>query len=380
MPRGTSTTPAGRAAQERNKSQIGSIGFGSPAPMGGAIRPAPPPSPLGTTETLKLDENKRTIYRPNEFISNPDAYKFGQGDAWRDRYRGQENLHTDRANQQYIAQNQARGQQQGILGGAIANQAGMNANANQATNQLRGTQGFIGDLAQGRTQTAGGMGQQSIQQMALNAAAGNGPSAAQAQFGQNLGQSIAAQKALMAGQRGMSGGAAARMGQQAGSDMQMQAVNQAAMLRAQEQQQAMQLAGGITGQARGQDLQAAGLGAQLDLGAQNQLANQAANNMTATGNLASQIRTSDVGLYGGETNAANQAMGAQLGLDQQDLALRQQQEANRYNQWSNYQSMMANQYAGAPVYQPGQANALVPQMIGGAVSGGTQALVDWATK
>lgn len=96
------------------------------------------------------------------------------------------------------------------------------------------------------------------------AALGQGPSAAQAQLRMGLDQATASQYALANSARGGALGLAGAQ-QQAQSQaalMAGQAAQQAAVLRAQEQQAGMAGYAGVMGQQRGQDLQAQGLDAQ----------------------------------------------------------------------------------------------------------------------
>lgn len=94
------------------------------------------------------------------------------------------------------------------------------------------------------------------------AAAGHGPSAAQAQFQQSLDQSIAAQQAMAASARGPGASLAGFNGAVQAGKMQQQGVAQAGALRAQEQQAAQQQYTSALGQQRAQDLQMQGLDAQ----------------------------------------------------------------------------------------------------------------------
>lgn len=180
-------------------------------------------------------------------------------------------------------------------------------------------------------------------QMAQAAAQGQGPSAAQAQLQAGLDQSIAAQMA--AGASGGGGAAALRGAQQQAGLMQQQAANQAAQLRAQEQQQAMALFGNLATQqdqlAAQRAAQAGGLslGAQELSGAQQQQAlqtllagagQQAGLGLEAASTQAglqqqANLANLDAGTRVALANqmAANQAsqLGAQLGMEGQLAAL-----------------------------------------------------------
>lgn len=170
---------------------------------------------------------------------------------------------------------------------------------------------------------SGGQSEQALQ-MAQAAAAGQGPSAAQAQLQSGIDQAIAAQ--LAAGQSAGGGAAALRGAQQQGAMLQQQAANQAAQLRAQEQAQAMQLYGSLAGQtdqlaaARAQAAGGLSLGAQELAGAQRQNA---------------------INAY---LSGAGQAAGIGAELASQQAAL--QQQAGLANQQSALQAALANQQAG----------------------------------
>lgn len=89
-------------------------------------------------------------------------------------------------------------------------------------------------------------------------AAGGGPSAAQAQLNAGLQQSMAAQQALASGGRyGQNAALRQRQAVQAGAGLQSQAANQAAQLRAQEQQAGIAGSASLSSQMANQQLQAA---------------------------------------------------------------------------------------------------------------------------
>lgn len=391
--------------------------------------------------TISLNENQRNVYVPGQFRNNPEAFQFDQAQKWADLYGGQAGQHGTRAEEAWNQQAQARaGQAQaindawarqgqmygaadaatqrmqqaqeslgGVVSGAGSRIPGMESATDQATAQMQRMGDLTSGIASGQATTPGGVGQASAQQLALNAASGNGPTAAQAQFQRNLDQSISATRSALAGQRGLSRGAAARIGAQSVSDLGLKSAADAAALRAQEQQAGMQLAGGITGQARGQDLQAAGLGAQtsmglqgqlagqeaaardrqlqasglgaqIAMGTQGQLAQQAATNLATTGNLANQLRTADTGLYGGEINAQQMNQGMGMSLDQQQLALKQQQEQADYNKWRDWNNWIVTQYGGAGNYQAPWQDQAWMGMGAGLVSGLASGGIDWLTR
>jgi hypothetical protein len=334
----------------------------------------------GYQDTITVKENEQAIWKPNAFEANPDAFKFDDYDKWSTQFANMADTYGGRAEQDYTNQAAVRGVQGELLDTGADRQAGLNRAADDSRTRLNVNQGFVSNLASGAADTAGGVGQKSIQQMALDAAGGVGPSAAQAQFQRSQDANIAAVRSAMAGQRGMSAGQAARMGGQQVADLGLKAAQDSAMLRAQEQQAAMGLAGSVTGQARGQDLQAAGLSSQLALGAQKQYADQAAGNYTASGNLAEQIRSGDTGLYGGNTAATNAALGSGLGLDQQQLALKQAQEEFDYTKYRDWQNWMVSQYGGAGNYQTPWSDQALGNAAAGAVQGLVSGGIDWLSK
>ncbi len=104
-------------------------------------------------------------------------------------------------------------------------------------------------------------------------AAGQGPSLAQMQLQQGADRNLKNAIAMQASQRGgMAGGLAMRNIAQQRADIGQQLAGQAGMQRLQEQQQAQQMLGGISGGARGQDIGLAT--SQAELGQQAALANQ----------------------------------------------------------------------------------------------------------
>src|SRR5688572_4655083 len=127
----------------------------------------------------------------------------------------------------------------------------------QSTQAMAGSGGAALANARGAQGQALGMYQ--------DMAAGNGPSVAQLQMQQGQDQAIANQMAMQAQGRGGNLGANMRAASQAGVGMQMQGNQQAAQLRAQEQQAAMAGAAGLSTEMAGQGLQQQ-LGAQGMLG------------------------------------------------------------------------------------------------------------------
>lgn len=334
----------------------------------------------GSRTTLPLKENEKVIWTPDQFNANPAAFNFDQYQQWSDQYKNMAQDAGEKAGQTWQDQAAVRGVQDDLMAGAAGRQPGMDRAADESRSRLNATQGYVAGLASGAQDTAGGVGQKSIQQMSLDAAAGNGPTAAGAQFQRATDANIAAVRSAMAGQRGMSAGQAARMGGQQVADLGLKAAQDSAMLRAQEQQAAMGLAGNVTGQARGQDLQAAGLSSQLALGAQKQLADQAGSNLTASGNLAEQIRSADTGLYAGSMNQQNAAVGAGVGLDQQQLALKQAKEEYDYNRYRDWQNWQVTQYGGAGNYQTPWSEQALAGAAAGAAQGTVEGLINWGTK
>jgi len=185
------------------------------------------------------------------------ASSTGQGYAGTDAYQGQSAAAIGQANQAYM----------GNLGAYYG--SGLQALGSQYGGQLAALGGH--PLAQNSSTagTAAAIGQNQQALAMLQASAnGTGPSAAQAQLRAGLDQNIAAQQAQLASTRG---GQLANAGLQASNveaGLYQQTANQAAQLRAQEQQaaQAQYLAGTVG--ALGQANQAAQYQAQLNQGQQ----------------------------------------------------------------------------------------------------------------
>jgi hypothetical protein len=117
-------------------------------------------------------------------------------------------------------------------------------------------------------------GQSALAQQLLAQSRGEGPSLAQNQLRAATDRNLAQSMAMAASGRGASPGLAMRGVQQQQAGLQSQAARDAATLRLQEQLQAQQALGQVTGQARQQDLGMAQ--SQADLSQQAALANQRA--------------------------------------------------------------------------------------------------------
>jgi hypothetical protein len=146
------------------------------------------------------------------------------------------------------------GPTQGLFGGP-------NQNIGTPTIDTSGTAGWQGDP----TKTAGNQGmQQTAEQLALAQANGTGPSAATDAARQQEQQAQAGMGALAASGSGSSGNALAkRQAMIQGGAAQSALGGQAATARAQEQIAGGQQLANVTGQARGQDIQNAGIQAGL---------------------------------------------------------------------------------------------------------------------
>lgn len=108
-------------------------------------------------------------------------------------------------------------------------------------------------------QAQGILNQGTLGQQLLNQSEGRGPSPAQAQLAQNTQQNVADQAALMAGQRGAgaNAGMIARQAGRQGANIQQNAVGQAATLGAQQQLSAQQQLASLSGNQIGQAANAA---------------------------------------------------------------------------------------------------------------------------
>lgn len=141
--------------------------------------------------------------------------------------------------QQYSIANTPDYQQYAQLGTAAQGfglQAGGQLNSPGVTSAL-GQQASLAQAPSGMQETAYRNTDRAVDLLG-SAAAGNGPTAAGAQFQQNLDASIRAQQAQANSARGNGQANAALQAQQTGASMQGQAAAQSAQLRAQEQQAA----------------------------------------------------------------------------------------------------------------------------------------------
>lgn len=204
-------------------------------------------------------------------------------------------------------------------------------------------------------------------QMAQAAASGQGPSAAQAQLRAGVDQAIAAQMAAGASAGG--GAAALRGAQQQAGLMQQQAANQAAQLRAQEQQQAMALFGNLATQqdqlAAQRAAQAGGLslGAQELSGAQKQAALEAL--------LSGAGQQAGLGLQAASTQAGFEQQANLANLDAGTrVALANQMAANEAAQLQAQLGMQGQLAAlGAEQAYAGLGAGLMGQGLGARTSG-----------
>ncbi len=211
--------------------------------------------------------------------------------------------------------------QQAMLPGQVNQNAQPGLNA---TNQLLQQAPQVGARA-------GGMQDLLSQHLLQQAMGQGGPTAAGAQFDQNLNRNIAAQRAMSAGVRGGSAASAARTGAQAGTQLGLEAQAQSAMLRAQEQQAAQGLSSQNLQASRGQDIQKLGVQA----GVASQAQQDAASRDALIAQILGQSRGQDItqaGMIGDQAQALRQGdmAGSQLGLQGRgmDDALRQQQINN----------------------------------------------------
>lgn len=190
------------------------------------------------------------------------------------------------------------------------NQGQIDTAYNQTQTALKSQEDLLNALAPQGTQ---GMASQLQLGNQLNdQAQGRGPNPAQAQLAQNTSQNVANQASLMAGQRGAGANPAmfARLAAQQGSNIQQNSVGQAATLGAQQQlaaqQQLQQLAATQLGQQQGA---VTGYNQAAQSEQQNLLNAQSATNMASAGvaaninntNSATQIQNSKAqqGIFGG---------------------------------------------------------------------------------
>lgn len=217
---------------------------------------------------------------------------------------GNDTLSFDRADIPVLGANV---QQVGGLQGFLQGQMGQGDFYSQAAQQGLGAfgQGLQGDQA-----AAGG--QQSLAQMLLAQAQGQGPSLAQQQLQQGLQQNQAQAAGAIASQRGINPALAARLVNNAQTQAGQQAAGQAAMLRSQEQLNAQGQLGNVLAQQRQGAQGMAGLGQGL-FGA------------------GGQLQQSNLGQYANLFQGQNQnelARNAQLAQQYQAIANNQ----NVYNQ------------------------------------------------
>lgn len=206
--------------------------------------------------------------------------------------------------------------------------------------QLQGGQMYLGGLAE--------QGTRSQQQTNLGtlqaAAAGDAPSAAQAQLRQGLDASIRAQMSLANSGRGAGADAmqAQRMAASQGARMQLAAQGQSAMLRAQEQAQARGMYTDALGQQRGQDQQRNAYFLQQAMGQagmnqQMALANMNAQQQANMGNVGFQLQS-----RGLDDQSAQGYMRLGMAGTQQAAA----QEMASRQMWMDFQQMMLNRSMG----------------------------------
>ena len=179
------------------------------------------------------------------------------------------------------------------------------------TGRVQQAQGFNpAEQAQARA------GQQSLGQMLAAASAGNGPSAAQAMFAQ---QSQAAQnqaRGMLNANRGAGGALNAYYASQNVAQGVQNAAAQAAMLKAQEMQQARAQYAGLLDQQRGGDLQYGQMQNQLAMGNATQFNQMLANAQAEANQLRAQqnqqIYNVEQARQAGLANARNQVFGKAL--------------------------------------------------------------------
>lgn len=200
----------------------------------------------------------------------------------------------------------------GLINGVSAGTVAGDQSA--AQQQLAQQQALVQQLQQ-----QNGLGNQSAVYNQLQGVAnGTGPNPAQAQLAQATGANVANQAALMAGQRGAGAnvGLMARQAAQQGANTQQQSAGQAATLQANQSLNALNSMGGIAntqasnllGQASNANNAAQGLYG-MDL---NAAQNQNANNLgiqNANSGISQQNASTNAGLFGGILNAAGAAAG-----------------------------------------------------------------------
>lgn len=202
--------------------------------------------------------------------------------------------------------------------------------------QIRGRAGQIvapqvqaGNLRQASVNVPSDFRQQqlSLAQQLSAQAQGQGPSLAQGQLRAASDRALSQQLALAAQARTPAQGALARRlaARQAGEQQQALA-GQSAQLRLQEQLQAQQALAGVAGQARGQDVQTAGLETQAQqFNIQQQLQRDLANQQAAL--QAEQLRNQALATAAGQQAQFQNVLLGQAQLDQQAEAARQAQQS-----------------------------------------------------
>ncbi len=189
---------------------------------------------------------------------------------------------------------------------------------------------------------------QQLQQQAM----GQGPSIAQEQLKQatdrTMQQSLGNIKAGM----GANSALAARTAAMSGSQQLGQMGGNSAILRLQEQQQAQQMLGQVSGQARGQDVDVAGLGqaaqiaqAQNTLGALNGMGNVRANQLGAYGNLYAGDQTANQAALGRDSTAMEAEKKREFDAQQAELVRADERKKAREKQKGG----MENQLLGGAI-------------------------------
>jgi hypothetical protein len=209
--------------------------------------------------------------------------------------------------------------------------------------------------------------QQALQQQLLNQTQGLGPNVAKAQLAQATGANVANQAALMAGQRGAgaNAGLLARQAAQQGAQTQQQAVGQAATLGVQQQLAAQQQLGNLAAQQVGQAGQATQAQQQQLLNAAAQLNQANIANIQQQNQYNAQIAAGNQqfqsGLANGVLSAAGQGislpfMGAKGGQVQSmaDGGMPDEKESDSSNWFSKFRDTLSKEST-APNYQSGFA-------------------------
>lgn len=192
-----------------------------------------------------------------------------------------------------------------------------------------------------------------------DAARGRGPSAAQAQFQQGLDRSLSGNMALANSARGGSLALAqGRLAAMAGNNQALAASTaQAAQLRAQEQQAAMAGYAGLSGQMRGQDINAAQFNAQMGM------QGRALNDARAMGYEDQAFRTQQAQLQAQQArvNAQLQSQGAVTNAQTANAALQAANQAHSEDMTGRYIGIGAG-------IATGVGGALLASQLGGSGS------------